>query len=403
MLYTKRKNLLEQTLKQVYPAFVMDICADGMFTLLALCESGKLETAVLEGHQGDPELIAFLSLLNATISHMDHWCYLLGGDRGLLDEEQYNNLRYFSALTANLLTYIALYDEDYIEYAISAEDLNRLVAKDITKPTKLLRGKEFHKMSHDDMRAWLSQRRYYKPVHESSSPWKDTPVFDFSVSVSGRRHFGKQQLYTQLRERAVHQGKLADFVPLTIFDRFNEQIEDSAFILALSQGLDLDMEGLVKAVRICIQVDSESATNSTPADDMTSKLEVLKTAGKITSDTVIDTLKLFGIHSHGQYRETKYLKPYAAGPGEGAENLRSGVFVIEKTKTANFWVQAIDARNKLDGLAMTEYPAITPQTTPYGRNSNLQTIDELAYTNVMKFKIKTGADLIMVLKFLSVQ
>lgn len=395
MLFSERKALLEKTLKETYP-LIGELQDRFLFTHLELCDKGELETDDLRDYEAEPEPVAFLSLVETTMDFMDRYADLLG-DRELVDEDEYANLRYFAALTRNLLTYVAIFNEGYYDYEATADDLNRLVAKDITQPTRILLYKDFCEMEKEEMIAWLEQRRYYKPMKQSKQPWVDTPQFDFSQSLVGRSQPSVGQLSCQLWDRAVHQNKTGEFMSQVRTGNFSQDIKSESFLASLAALFDLDLEGLKRAVQMCLNTEQSKAEGEKrKAEERKKLVQSLAGYGKITSEAVIDNLKAFGLRAHGKYRETKYIKPYQIQ----CEGFGVGTFVIEKTKTANLWVVAADARHKLEGLAMTEYPAITPTSTPYGRNSNLQKIDELAYANVMKFKIKTGEDLLKVLAFL---
>ncbi|AJR06707.1 hypothetical protein H744_1c1689 [Photobacterium gaetbulicola Gung47] len=176
MRFEERLEVLQQCLGQIYPGVISDVRLSPLMPLLERCEGGTLRTSDLLDWQGDFCPVAWLNLLQSTLRAMDDWCERLGGDRDLLDLEHYQALQYFAALTANLLSYVALYDSDFIDYPLGSEDINRLAAKDIIQPTRLIGHKEFSLLydavpvdggRHEALLDWLSGRRYFKAVSEN--------------------------------------------------------------------------------------------------------------------------------------------------------------------------------------------------------------------------------------------
>lgn len=329
MGFDDRLEVLQQCLEQVYPGVITDVGKAPLMPLLERCERGALQVDDLADWQGALSPIAWLNLLQSTLTVMDDWCERLGGDRGLLEEEHYEVLQYFAALTANFLSYVALYDADYIDYPLSEEDINRLAAKDMTQPTRLMGIKEFWRLYHETpadggrheaLLAWLSGRRYFKSVRET----------DASESPD------------QLQRKKAHLKK----------------------------------------------IEMGEAWQQRAGSD------------KISSSEVVDILLAQGLVAHAVYRETKYLKPLGFKPGDSMGSVASGVFVVEKTKTANLWLLTAEVEGPLLALDKVDYPVTSPSAERYGRNSNLQKISELAYAPVSKFKIKTVAELRALLAYL---
>jgi len=94
---------------------------------------------------------------------------------------------------------------------------------------------------------------------------------------------------------------------------------------------------------------------------------------------------------HPEYSSTKYITPF----------LFSNVTIaMENTKKPQLWVRVSDLRSMPKSIKYQAYEATTKTANPYGRNSNLKAIKELAWDQVVKFKLTSLDDLEVILSHL---
>jgi len=94
---------------------------------------------------------------------------------------------------------------------------------------------------------------------------------------------------------------------------------------------------------------------------------------------------------HPEYSSTKYVTPFL---------FAGKTIAMENTKKPQLWVKVSDLRSMPKSIKYQIYDATTKTANPYGRNSNLKAIKELAWDTVVKFKLTSLDDLYVILSHL---
>ncbi|PTB31100.1 hypothetical protein [Photobacterium phosphoreum] len=323
-------------------------------------------------------------------------------------EEHFNNyddlsaIFYFKALLLNLNALFILYNDEEnsgfygfgfgYETDLSAEDFNRLASKDITKPTLLMSNQYFEdelviskdsyqvEIDKDKAKQWLKDRRYFKPIIENKV------IESGASSIVLSQHDPIKSIRKYIDKVVQELKKENEFNKLIGSQNgFFNVLNNNASLLTLSEILKLDL------IVFCSKVNDAKEIIKEKENEKKIKAELLTNEKSISYLTVAQYITEQGGQSHPTLSETKYIKPMI---------INGHVIAVEKTKKVNIWFQQSYFNLDLWLGDIIEYKKVSPDAIPYGRNSNLKKIPELAYDDLYKVKIKQGNELIEFISFL---
>ncbi|WP_318476129.1 hypothetical protein [Photobacterium leiognathi] len=281
------------------------------------------------------------------------------------------------------------------------DDLNRLVSANEKKLSQILSDDEFAAFGDEfsAMLQWVSDpaRRYSQVPPSGRYPVTDPSVhYDFSDLANN-----KGLLLPELEKRLAlrcqallgHslQSELGEALTL---ERY---CSDKRNISTLSRSLKFDetvfASWLDKAISEQFRNTSKALggviTQSTSEDKRIYRDDVINTM--INQDEPI-------IVTHPTHKATSKLRPFLCTESEV-------VIAVEMTKFGSIfmprWCADKDLLTELPDGMYKHYDAVTPETTPYGRNSNLRQIPELAWCELLKVKIRTQDELDNVINLIS--
>lgn len=289
----------------------------------------------------------------------------------------------------------------FIHLAPHCDDLNRLVSGNEKKLSQILSEDEFAAFGDDfsAMLQWVNDpaRRYTQVPPSGRYPVTDPSVYyDFSDLANN-----KGLLLPELEKRLAlrcqallgHslQSELGEALTL---ERY---CSDKRNISTLSRSLKFDetvfASWLDKAISEQFRNTSKALggliTQSTSEDKRIYRDDVINTM--INQDEPI-------IVTHPTHKATSKLLPFLCTESDV-------VIAVEMTKFGSIFIPRWCADQDLlaalpDGM-YKHYDAVTPETAPYGRNSNLRQIPELAWCELLKVKIRTQDELDNVINLIS--
>ena len=281
-------------------------------------------------------------------------------------------------------------DDTFFELDPNCDDLNLIISRDETKPSKVLSEDEFNEFSGDysAMLKWVSDpsRRFTQAPPAGQYPVKNIDIiYDFSdlVGIKGlimpelesKLILRSQALSTSYKTIICDKGSLERYccdrtsiLGLSLTLRFDYK----AFLPWLEKAINEQHRNTIKALSALIS-GSMSEDKRMYSEDILTKF----------SDENINIIP------HPEYKPTSKLTPFLC------TNIDI-VIAVEKTKFASIFIPRYcgdnDLIDVLEKNTYKYYSLVTPETTPYGRNSNLRQIPELAWCELLKIKVRTQHD-----------
>ncbi|MCG3865799.1 MULTISPECIES: hypothetical protein [unclassified Photobacterium] len=290
---------------------------------------------------------------------------------------------------------------DYFnQLAPNCDDLNLINSRDKNKPSKMLSEEEFNEFGDDysAMLKWVNDpsRRFTQAPPSGQYPVTNIDIiYDFS-DLAGIKGLIMPELESKLTLRSQALSKSFKTI---IGDKgsLERYCYDRTSILGLSLTLRFDYKAFLPWLEKAI---NEQHRNTTKA------LSAL-ISGSMSEDKRMyseDILTKFSdeninIIPHPEYKPTSKLTPFLCSSIDI-------VIAVEKTKFASIFIPRYCGGNDLiDVLPKNiykHYSLVTPETTPYGRNSNLRQIPELAWCELLKIKVRTPHDFNKILELIGI-
>ncbi|KLV03654.1 hypothetical protein ABT56_18315 [Photobacterium aquae] len=291
-------------------------------------------------------------------------------------------------------------DLTFMHLAPTCDDLNRLVSSNENKLSQVLTEEDFAAFDNDfsAMLRWASDpaRRFTQVPSSGRYPVTDSTIIYDLADLSDT----KGPLLPELEKRLVLrcQALLNRNLKELLGDSLTLEryCNDRSNIYSLSHSLKLDKtafsqwfeKALSEQFRNTNKVLSGLKTNTTSEDK------------RIYREDVINLIanKDIPIVTHPIYKSTSKLVPFICINTEL-------VIAVEMTKFGSIFMP----RHHADKDLLTELPygmcklyePVTTETVPYGRNSHLRQINELAWCELLKVKIRTKEELDKVISLIS--
>ncbi|OBU22236.1 hypothetical protein [Photobacterium aquimaris] len=282
----------------------------------------------------------------------------------------------------------------------NCDDINLINSRDKTKPSKVLSDEEFNEFG-DDYPAifkWVNDpsRRFTQVPPVGQYPVTNIDIiYDFS-DLAGIKGLIMPELESKL---IVRSQALSKSFKKIIGDKgsLERYCHDRTSILGLSLELRFDYKAflpwLEKAIneqhRNTIKVLSALISGSMSEDKRMYSEDILMKF----SDEV------FNIIPHPEHKPTNKLTPFLC------TNIDI-VIAVEKTKFASIFIPRYCGDSDLIDVLPNDiykyYALVTPETTPYGRNSNLRQIPELAWCDLLKVKVRTQHDFNKIMELIGI-
>ena len=282
----------------------------------------------------------------------------------------------------------------FLLHRLSYKSLNLLSSRDENTPSQILTNDEFVEFGDDyeAMLSWVQSRRFSQVPPSGFYPLTD-PNTEYTFSDMGKKKGMLLPILTNiLNERCIAiKGKtLQEFLGDNI--TLERYCNDSKAILLLSHNLNFSLESFIPWLEKAL---SEQYRNVTSV--LNSMLTTGTSTGKrIYREDVIEAFTKAEILPHSSYKATRKLLPFAK---------KNTVVAIEITKFGSVFLQqkifGQDVMSTLPADICTIYPAVTPETKPYGRNSNLRQIPELAWCDLVKVRLRNQQDLKQLISLLN--
>ena len=255
------------------------------------------------------------------------------------DDIYVNSSDYIKALCLNFKAEMVIYSDgaSYQYSSIDPDDVNRLCSADITSPTEYITD------------------AFWKENFEM----EDSP---YSIDLEAVKKFMSERRYYNYPY--IEKNSLVDIG--------SKKLEEKGVI----DGFISDENG--------VATQTQSSNSVMPSRALTCVNVTLKIAKYEVGGKSIASF-------HPEYSGTKYITPF----------LFNGLTIaMENTKKPQIWVRVSDLNYMPRSIQYTLYDATTRSATPYGRNSNLKAIKELALDKVAKFKISSLDDVDVILSCL---
>ncbi|WP_318412652.1 hypothetical protein [Photobacterium leiognathi] len=397
--------------KEIKPAFI-DIINDwyclvgdidfsndrkSLFKTFEMYEEGILtEDYLINDYEWKVALFLLLSIIDT--------CKYLEDDININESDipnvtKQDILIYVKSLCMNINALCYLYNNDDsffgsgygYEQLFSAEDFNRLASKDITNPTNIMSKKFFEKEMKDSkgdndkekIKVWLNDRRYFIGISKGERRLSiDELKIDRSDNISP--FFYLEEYFNKI---SIIQDKNKEYRNIiNVDDDIDVLLTNKDILMEISLLLDIDL------ISICSKVKSASDINSHRKKN-NEKRNVIDINATVDYLKVINYILINGGEYYNGISETKRITPLVFG---------NSTLAIEKTKKVNVWINA-DNITDIEKYHFTirYYEMTTPTKKPYGRNSNLKKIPELAYNSLFRLKICNGEDLIKLINYLN--
>ena len=299
----------------------------------------------------------------------------------------------------------------FIYLAPSCDDLNRLVSGNEKKLSSILSEDEFAAFGDDfsAMLKWASDpaRRYTQVPPLGRYPVTDaSALYDFSdlANVKGLLLPELEKRLTLRCQAVLGHGLQIELGDALTLERY---CSNRRSINTLSQSLKFNETAfaswLDKAISEQFRNTSKALggliTQLTSEDKRIYRDDVINTMKKKKGviNTIINQDEPI-IVTHPTHKATSKLLPFLCTESDV-------VIAVEMTKFGSIfiprWCADKDLLTALPDGMYKHYDAVTPETAPYGRNSNLRQIPELAWCELLKVKIRTQDELDNVINLIS--
>lgn len=282
----------------------------------------------------------------------------------------------------------------------NCDDINLINSRDKTKPSKVLSDEEFNEFGDDYLAIfkWVNDpsRRFTQVPPAGQYPVTNIDIiYDFS-DLAGIKGLIMPELESKLILRS--QALSISFKTI-IGDKgsLERYCCDRTSILGLSLTLRFDYKAflpwLEKAIneqhRNTIKALSALISGSMSEDKRMYSEDILT---KFSDENI-------NIIPHPEYKPTSKLIPFLCTNTDI-------VIAVEKTKFASIFIPRYCGDSDLIDVLPNDiykyYVLVTPETTPYGRNSNLRQIPELAWCDLLKVKVRTQHDFNKIMELIGI-
>ncbi|MGF1688401.1 hypothetical protein L4C36_17190 [Photobacterium japonica] len=277
--------------------------------------------------------------------------------------------------------------------APTRDDLNRLASRDEYTISTVLGDDEFNALGDDyaAMLEWAQSRRFSQVPSSGRYPLTD-PHVDYVFADMGEIK-GKilPMLENKLEQRswAVKGVSLQETLggALTL-ERY---CMDRGDIISLGLRLKFSVPAFLPWFEKALNEQYRNVGNLIDAMQSGGKSD----GKRVYREDVIAAFESSGIVKHAMYKATVKLIPFSVGDVVVAvEMAKFGSLFLPK------YINGKDISSIISADTCSLYPAVTSETKPYGRNSNLRQIAELAWCDLVKVRLRNQQDLDRVISFL---
>ena len=381
------------------PLGKVDISDSQLFDIFDMYEEGILaEGDLINDYEWKMSLFVLLSMIE-TAKYLEDDININCSDIPNLTKQDI--LLYVKALCQNINTLCYIYNKDDAFFgdgygynqSFDEVDFNRLVSKDITNPTKIMTHKLFESEMRSDsfdlnkekLKVWLRERRYFKLILKGeyyNNTTLDEVTLDTNKNISPFYYIKEY-----LKGKSFMCNKLQEYIDIfNENDNFEDVLKNQSSLIKISMLLDVDL------ITLCSKAKAACDIKAAREKEEIEKKIVINENSNIDYLKVVKYILLNGGVYYDSISETKKITPLVFG---------KSALAIEKTKKVNVWINTQSLPDIKKYNFNTQYYEITgPSKKPYGRNSNLRKIPELAYSPLFKVKLSNGKELIELVEYL---
>ena len=293
-------------------------------------------------------------------------------------------------------------EADFNEYEyekLTCNTLNCLISRNAETESKVLTEEMFLSFDgdHSRMFEWVRDpsRRFTQVPKNGHFPITDHRInYDFSDLSSYKGEIMPTLEYVfELRSKGLHKSLKEILGDKGSIERY---CCDRTGILSLSQSLKFDYKSFLPWLEKAINEQYRNTNKtlnalilgSTSEDKRMYREDILTKFSNVNIQVI----------PHPEYKPTSKLTPFQC-------TKTAIVIAVETTKFGSIFIPRYCSDNDLMDILPKDiykyYASVTPETTPYGRNSNLRQIPELAWCELLKVKVRTQHDFNKILELIS--